>query len=66
MTAPLAHRAVTADDGQSITLALYREAECLGVLEVSPHVAIDLASDLLNLARRRFGRGIPNSSENGR
>jgi hypothetical protein len=63
MSAPLAHRAVTADDGQSITLALYREAECLGVLEVSPHVAIDLASDLLNLARRRFGREVTCSED---
>jgi hypothetical protein len=53
-----ATRAVVADPpGEPTTLTLYNEDGGLASIMLGPAECIALASDLLNAARRRFGRG---------
>jgi hypothetical protein len=52
-----ATRAVVADaPGEPTTLTLYDESGGLAVIVLGPADAVRIASDLLNAARRRFGR----------
>jgi len=56
--APLpATSAVVADPpGEPTTLTLYAEDSALASITLGPAECVALASDLLNAARRRFGR----------
>ena len=57
-TAETAERAVLADDGREIRLVLYRGAEAVARVELSPIRALALATQLMQAAMPRF------SSEN--
>ena len=55
--APRAGRAVVADPpGGSTTLTMYFADKALAELPLGPAEAVALASDMLNAARRRYGR----------
>jgi hypothetical protein len=43
-----------ADDGRTIAIASYRDAERLVVVEISPNRALGIAEDLIAAARRRL------------
>ena len=49
-----AARAVVSDDGRVIRLTLYRDADALAAVELSPERAIALARRLLDAARLRL------------
>ena len=49
-----AERAIVADDGRAIRLALYRGADALAVVALAPVVAIGLARALIEAAHRRL------------
>lgn len=56
--APSATRAVVADPpGEPTTLTMHDESGAIATLTLGPAECIALASDLLNAARRRIGRG---------
>lgn len=61
---PVAGRAVVVDvPGRGIVLALYNGETCVAELAIGPHMALDIGSELLLAARRRFGRDLPRSVE---
>jgi hypothetical protein len=58
VTTPVATRALLIEAaGEPIKLAQCSDDESLAVLTLGPADAVALASDLLNAARRRLGRG---------
>jgi hypothetical protein len=54
---PATRAMVIEQPGEPIKLALCDDASALASLPLGPADAIKLASDLLNAARRRMGRG---------
>jgi hypothetical protein len=58
VTTPVATRATLIESGgEPLKLVLRSDDESLAVLTLGPADAVALASDLLNAARRRLGRG---------
>jgi hypothetical protein len=60
MSAPpfIATRAVVSDPpGEPTSIALYDDAGALASAQLDPATCVDVASDLLNAARIRLGRG---------
>ena len=54
---PVAGRGIVSDPpGGSTTLTMYFADKALAELQIGPAEAVALASDMLNAARRRYGR----------